>query len=257
MSTPFGGFTQIGVGPIPIQVCPPLGQGQSVTIYNQDLANIVTLGTSNNISQNASDGVPLQPLTPGTFPAVKALYAVAPQGTASLVIIPQGGTLSPSPAQIAAQIAAQGLATAANQIGQNTTIPANIQTMGAPPYVPNILSVSGTRLTAAGSPYTLITFGAKSRIWYAVLSLAVATDTVYAGGLAGIFSQMQLGSGPVLLASEAAIGGPGQNSSNTSVLSMGGIIVNAADTLVLNVNNGTSITDCFIRVSIVALYTTP
>jgi hypothetical protein len=132
VTTPFGGFTQIAVGPQPVQVCPPLGQGMSVTIYNQDINNVVTLGTTNNIAQDGTNGVPLQPLTPGTFPATKALYAIAPANTASLVVIPEGGTLSPSPAQIAAQIAATGLATFAEQVNQNTSIPANISTTGAP-----------------------------------------------------------------------------------------------------------------------------
>lgn len=132
MTTPFGGFTQIPVGPVPVQVCPPLGSGESVMLYNQDVNNIVTVGTSNNVFQDASNAAPIQPLTSAVLPASKALYAVAPTGTAALVIVPEGGTLSPSPAQIAAQISALGLATLDEQINQNTSIPTNISTTGAP-----------------------------------------------------------------------------------------------------------------------------
>lgn len=132
MTTPFGGFTQIPVGPVPVQVCPPLGVGESVMLYNQDVNNVVTVGTNNNVTQNASNGAPIQPLTSAVLPASKALYATAPTGTAALVIVPEGGTLSPSPVQIAAQIAASGLATFAEQVNQNTSIPNNISTTGAP-----------------------------------------------------------------------------------------------------------------------------
>jgi hypothetical protein len=154
--TSYGGFTQIAVGPIPIQVCPPLGDGTTVTIYNQDSNNVVTLGTTSNISIGATNGVPLQPLTPGTFPATKAIYAIAPSGTQALVIIPEGGTLSPSPAQIAAQIAATGLATSALQTAQETSIPNNIAATGVPAVLSSVIGTIGP--IASGSAWGPITF---------------------------------------------------------------------------------------------------
>lgn len=104
-----GDFTQIPVGPNPVQICPPLGDGSTVNVYNQDLNNVVTVSRNNSVAFGAGNGAPIQPLTNAVLDASKALYAVAPAGTASLVIIPQGGTLSPSPAQIAAQIAISGV----------------------------------------------------------------------------------------------------------------------------------------------------
>lgn len=106
---PVGDFTQIPVGPQPVQVCPPLGRGVTVNLYNQDLANVVTVSRNNSVAQGAGNGAPIQPLTNAVLDATRAIYAVAPANTASLVIIPQGGTLSPSPAQIAAQIAVSGV----------------------------------------------------------------------------------------------------------------------------------------------------
>jgi hypothetical protein len=104
-----GDFTQIPVGPNPVQVCPPLGNGSTVNIYNQDVNNVVVVSRNNSIAFGAGNGIPIQPLTNAVLDASKAIYAVAPSGTQSLVIIPQGGTLSPSPAQIAAQIAISGV----------------------------------------------------------------------------------------------------------------------------------------------------
>jgi hypothetical protein len=109
VSTPVGDFTQIPVGPQPVQVCPPLGQGVTVTIYNADINNVVTVSRNNSVSLNASNGAPIQPLTSAVLDGSKALYAAAPAGTVPIVVIPQGGTLSPSPAQIAAQIAISGV----------------------------------------------------------------------------------------------------------------------------------------------------
>ncbi len=264
MTTTASDFTQIAVGPQPVQVCPPLGPGVNVTVYNADINNVVTISRNNSVALNASNGAPIQPLTSAVLDASHALYAVAPSGTAALVILPLGGTLSPSPSQIAAQIDAIGLAkdtsvnnpafgpaTQSAQVNQETAIPANIQVYGTPPFIPGVMSFSGTRLSAAGSPYTLNTFTQDSRVWYAMLSLSIATDSTYAGGLQGVFATLATGSGTVILACEGAIGGPNQNSDANQNVSVGGVEVSAGDTLVVNVNNGTSITDAFIRVSVV------
>lgn len=156
-------FGQIAVGPVPVQVCPPLGDGEALNIYNQDELNIVSVGDSYSISQGGSNTAPIQPLTNAVIPATKAVFAVAPAGTADLVIVPDGGTISPSPAQVAIQIAALGLAKESTQLvnvahtgttatnvaavnttlgtpsqdptvaGLNTGIPNNIAVTGAPP----------------------------------------------------------------------------------------------------------------------------
>ena len=156
-------FTQIAVGVRPVQVCPPLGKGSSVTVYNQDILNPVTVSRNNSVGLNASNGAPIQPLTSAVMDATYALYAVAPAGTAALIILPGGGSMSPSPAQIATQISALGLAKdtsvnapsygppthidvattltgAVNAPGYNppnhndvvTTLPTNISTTGVP-----------------------------------------------------------------------------------------------------------------------------
>lgn len=117
----YSDFTQIPVGPNPIQVCPPLGKEETVTLYNQDIANIVYVSRSISFALGSGVSIPIQPLTSAVLSASAALYAVAPPNTAQLVIIPEANTLSPSPAQIAAQISLSGI---------NSSAPKFVQTLG-------------------------------------------------------------------------------------------------------------------------------
>lgn len=98
-------FTTIPVGPQPIQACPTLGDGTSVGYYNQDIVNVVNLSRS----KTGKPSIPLQPLTPAQFSGTRAMYVSAKQGTADLIVMPEGGSMSPSPAQIAASITASGV----------------------------------------------------------------------------------------------------------------------------------------------------
>ncbi len=148
------GESQIAVGPAPAQVCPPLGKGTTVTVYNADILNVVTVSRSRSISQNGTNGAPIQPLTSAVLDASTALYAVAPQGTAPLVLLPQGGSMSPSPAQIATQISALGLMKDTTGQAINASVgalPVGIAETGAP------LQLGSTETPAAGAswgPYT-------------------------------------------------------------------------------------------------------
>lgn len=153
------GFTQITPGPSPVQICPPLGEGVSVTIYNSDPLNIVTIGTTSNVAQDATNAAPLQPLTNGTFPADTALYAVAPAGTAALVVIPEGGQLSPSPGQIALNIAETGLAKDSTLQATNSAVETVTTTLGTPAQNATVAAVTtavGTVETAVGAVTTTL-----------------------------------------------------------------------------------------------------
>lgn len=156
-------FTQIAVGPKPVQVCPPLGNGSTVTIYNADLVNVVTVSRNNSVSLNASNGAPIQPLTSAVLDATHALYAVAPANTANLVILPGGGTMSPSPAQIAAQISALGLATEATQLivkGNTNSTASNVATVNTTLGIPaQTVDVHGTTTAVGQVPGGIYTQG--------------------------------------------------------------------------------------------------
>lgn len=98
-------FTTIPVGSQPTQLCPPLGPGTYVTIYNQDIANVVQISRQSH----GAPSIPIQPETSATFDASRALYGSALDGTQPAFVIPGSTLLTPSPAQIAAQIALQGI----------------------------------------------------------------------------------------------------------------------------------------------------
>lgn len=153
MTSPIGGFTQIPVGPQPIQVMPPLGQGVTVTIVNQDISNIVSLGRSNNVQVNSLSGANVQPLTAITVDASTAIYAVAPAGTAQILVIPGGAQWSASPAQIAQQIALANASTPVVSQG-SVSLPNLVGGVGSaqqPVNLTNVNPVTMTGLNLIGS----------------------------------------------------------------------------------------------------------
>jgi len=113
------------------QIMPAMGD-VGVTVYNEDLTNVVWVSRSPSFAPNAGNAAPVQPLTAASFNARKALYAVTAGPTIVVSILGESENVSPSPAQIAAQISALGLATEATQLGQNNNIPNNIGSVGTP-----------------------------------------------------------------------------------------------------------------------------
>lgn len=97
------------------------GSGGQVNIYNGDIVNVLLVSPSPTPS--LSNSLPIQPLTNATIDGTKAQYASALSGTCSQVTVGAASQLSPSPAQIAAQIQALGLATEATQqlVNNNVT----------------------------------------------------------------------------------------------------------------------------------------
>jgi len=93
-------------------------QGTTVNVYNGDIANVLLVSPSP--TPQTSNSVPIQPLTNATIDASQAQYASAAVSgqTVAEVVVSASSQISPSPAQIAAQISALGLATAVNQVTQ-------------------------------------------------------------------------------------------------------------------------------------------
>jgi hypothetical protein len=168
-----GGFTQINPGPVAVQVCPPLGKGESVTLYNSDPLNVVTVGTRPNVAQNDSNAAPIQPLTNAVLPAEYALYAVAPKNTGALVVLPDGGSISPSPGQIALNIAATGLAKDTTLQGTTSAVNGVTATLGAPAQDGTVAGVT----TAVGGTTTAVN-GVPAGIAVAGVPLLSANDSV-------------------------------------------------------------------------------
>jgi hypothetical protein len=191
-------FTLIPVSTRPTQVCPPLGKGATVTLYNQDIVNIVYVSKQQWFTPGSGAGAPIQPLTSAVLPADTALYAAAlVSGVQPLAILPEGGTLSPSPAQIAQQINAIGLmkdttgqtingtlgvpAQDPTLVGQNTAIPDNISNTGVPLLGRSDILINSSGLTIpTGSTNNYGTF-TLSKISYEAF---VSYIEVGAGGTA-------------------------------------------------------------------------
>lgn len=139
--------------------------------------------------------------------------------------------------------------------GVPAAIAALLSGQGVPPFVAGMKTVSATQATPLVSPITMLTAPADSRLWAIMLSFAVSTNSAYATQ-DGPFAQLKIGT-VVLLTCQLAANGPGQGLSSDQALNGYGLPLLAGQQLVLNVNNGTSITNMFIRAAAVALYTTP
>lgn len=83
------------------------GSGDTINVYNGDITNVLLV--SPNPTPSLSNSLPIQPLTNATIDGSRAQYASALSGTCSQVTVGAASQLSPSPAQIAAQINALGL----------------------------------------------------------------------------------------------------------------------------------------------------
>lgn len=252
------------IGLEPVQICPPIGQ--SVLIYNTDLTNVAYVGYSSGLTIYNSTQV--QPLTYAVIDASKQVYAFCPTAQITLNVTPGGTYQSPSPAQTAAQIQALGLMKDTTGQAIHTTLgipaqtndvisslPTNLQSMGVPPFVPGIKSAAAVQMSPGTSPQTLVTFSQDGELWYASLSFSVSTDSTFAS-TDGPFAYLYLQStGEILLACQLAINGPGQSETANQNLSFGGIVVSSGDSILVNINNGTSVADAFIRAGAVVLYT--
>lgn len=92
-------------------------KGTTVNVYNGDITNVLLVSPSPSPAD--SNSIPIQPLTNATIDASRAQYATAEPGqVVAQVVLSPSSQLSASPAQIAAQISALGLATAVNQTTQ-------------------------------------------------------------------------------------------------------------------------------------------
>ena len=134
-------------------------------------------------------------------------------------------------------------------------VPTGIQTMGAPPYIPNLASYDADDLTPG--TYTLNTFADDSRLWYGSLSLAVATSGTYASGLMRIYAQVLVGANVVMIV-QCAIGDTGETSTDHCDFSFGGLPIPAGTEVTVNVNGGTGgITGLYITAAAVVMTSTP
>jgi hypothetical protein len=123
-----------------VQVTSSLGSllvpasGMPVCVVNNDPVNSIYLGDSPSITPGQQNTTTvLGPLNVCTFDGTLPVYGICATGiTVQALLFPTGSDWSPSPIQIQEQLADLGLATLVEQINQNSAIPTNISTTGAP-----------------------------------------------------------------------------------------------------------------------------
>lgn len=240
---------QIPVGPRASQIWP--GGDGLVLVANQDTANAVTVGHPRDVAIGRPDCDVIPALGSAVFDGKRALYAIAPGGTAPLQVM-RASSWSTSPAQTASQIGALGLATASGQtlqLGQLQT--------GVAPAVSGIASASLLQQGTAGNPHTILTMPGNGRIWDVSLSAALVSGGAYASGRQNAYVVAKAGA-VVLEVLEMGVSNPNQVDSDHGDLSLNGLAVAGGTTLILDVNNGVSIDpDASLRASVNVLYSVP
>jgi hypothetical protein len=129
--------------------------------------------------------------------------------------------------------------------------------LGVPPGVGQIASVKHLFGGPSGSPYTLFTFPKKGRIWGASLSVSIAASASYAGATSNVYAELATGSGITLEIVELAVTNINQVEVDHGDMPLNGLPIAAGDTILLDVNNGTLISDTTIRASGFVLYSVP
>lgn len=129
------------------------GQGPGI-IVNRDLVNSALLGNYNGFNTWQEPSI-LDALTFVQFSGDSDVYGTAQTATLTVDVMPDMQNWAPSPGQAAASIAAIGLATAANQVAQNTLIPSGIAGMGIPAILSSAIgSIPAQAVNTSWGPYT-------------------------------------------------------------------------------------------------------
>jgi hypothetical protein len=178
-------------------------------------------------------------------------------------ILPNVQAWSPSPYQSALSLLDQGLMkdstgqSVLTQTGDTATNTGTALTMGVPPGVPNVTSSSQLFGNYTGSPYTLYTFPSAGRLWGASLSLAISTNNSYSGATTNVYALLKTGSGTILEIVELAVTAANDTQNGHGDLALNGVDVSAGDTLILDVNNASGITNAVMRASGFVLHSIP
>lgn len=181
-------------------------------IVNRDITNQVLYGPQSIYGGNVNQYSILDPLGSVTADGSTDVYAMANSGSPTIDVISSGTNWVPSPAMIAQQIAAQGLATAANQATfggtqatsanqatQNgylagTTPSALVSTAGrtTPQEIAALIASGNAGGTAGGIPLLRFTnnigFGSNTNVPAASTTSLFSTTNVMQPGYEGVFT---------------------------------------------------------------------
>lgn len=137
-----GTLQLVTVSKTPVRIQTLLVQNDSFMLVNPDITNNIFVG-----NDPGSQIIPIPPLGSVTLNAGKHDIWVSTNGGAFTVgafLMPNGSNWVPSPAQVAAQINALGLAKETTQVSGNTLINTVNTTLGTPPQKSDINQVNTT-----------------------------------------------------------------------------------------------------------------
>lgn len=144
---------------------------ESFNVYNGDSADVLLI--SRNSSPTLSNSIPVQPLTNGTITGKGPWYASAQSGNIASLTVSSSAQLSPSPAQVAAQVAAQQVGIALYDVPSQTLPDLD---GGGNAQFQNLTPLNPVNLTGAGLTGTKINFYNSYEI--VIQALAAATGIV-------------------------------------------------------------------------------
>jgi hypothetical protein len=158
---------------------------------------------------------------------------------------------------LALETTTQAINTTLGSPAQETTqvaLLSQVANAGAQPFVPGLQSANSLRKGAQVAT-AFYTFTANARIWRVGLQYSACAYTGYTGPNS-FFSTVSTGGGVTLAVVELSLGTLGQIQGNDPA-ALPGLPVLSGDTLLLNVNNNTTVTDTSQRASVTVLFSVP
>jgi hypothetical protein len=122
--------------------------------------------------------------------------------------------------------------------------------------VPNLLGASLFQQNV--SQPTIVTLPGAGRVWEVILSYAITSNASYAASTSRTVAAVSTGTAGLVLATiQLAVANPNQHDSASLAVAYPGLPLTGGDSLHLNVNNGTVITNLDQQASVSVLYSVP
>jgi hypothetical protein len=220
-------------------------------LVNTDTAASVYIGPQRPVT---TADVPLPPqASVGLDGSLPWYISTVAAGTAVACAVLPGGMAWDNPVGVQLALDTLGLAKDATL----AALPGQLQTLGIPPFIPNAQPFGAVELGPTGSPHTIVPAQpADTFIWYAHLSFAGSSNAAHVGN-DHMYAMLHTGAGKPLLPCEIAAGDAASANSDSAQLTIGGVLLSAGDSIVLDVNDGNGVLNTLFRAACVVILGTP
>lgn len=216
-------------------------------LVNTDVAQSVYIGPQRPVTVN---DVPLPPQASASFDGKRPWYVStgSQQLTVACAVLPGGMTWN-NPVGVQLALDTLGLAKDATL----AALPAALQAMGIPPLIPGAQPYGVVDAGPLGGPHPIVPAQAADMvIWYAHLSLAGSSNAAHTGN-DQMYARLLTASGKPLLSTQIAIGDAASADSDSAQLTIGGVLLTAGDTIVLDVNNTNIVANAEFRADCIVI----